>query len=155
MAYDVNSFVQDFTLTGLANATLALAGAIRVPTHKGVRFAVIEDIQVTPTTAVVNTTTPMQIQVGTPTTTGKYAAQNVGTNAGLTVGSAYGIADVDGRVTLYNPSLTPSATVNGRIDLANDGDVVGTTLTTLKVSTLVGVGTPAGTVTAQITIRFW
>lgn len=162
MSYDQGAgYRATYAIAGLTNATLALAAALRVPIHRGIRFAAIEDIQVTPTTAVVNTTLAMVVQIGTPTTSGKYAAQNVGTTAGLLVGSAYGCADVDGRVALYNPDLAPAVNSAGtvtqatRIDINNDGDTVGTNLTTIKIGTVVGTGTPSGTVTAQITIRWF
>lgn len=162
MSYDQGAgYRATYCFTGLTNATLALAAAIRVPIHRGIRFAAIEDVQVTPTVAVVNTTGAMVVQIGTPTTSGKYVAQSVGTTAGLTVGSAYGVADVDGRVALYNPDLPPAVNSSGvvtqatRIDLNNDGDTVGTNLTTLKIGTVVGTGTPSGTVTLNVTIRWF
>lgn len=154
MSYD-NGFRVTYTLTGLTNATTAAAASIRVPTHKSISMAAIEDIQVTPTVAVVNTTGAMQVQIGTAATTGKYAAQNCGTTAGLAVGASYGVADVDGRVAAYNPDKPFTSTQKGFIDLKNDGDAAGTLLTALKISTLVGTGTPAGTVTASITIRWF
>lgn len=146
-----------YTFTGLTNATAAAAANIRVPTHLGVRQAAIEDINISPTVNVVNTTTPMILQIGTASTSGKYAAQNVGTTAGLNVGDSYSCADLDGRVALYNPQASSGlgTTNKGFIDLTTDGDAVGTLLTKLKVGTVVGVGTPAGTITVNITIRWW
>lgn len=154
MSYD-NGFRVTYTLTGLTNATAAAAASIRVPTHKGVTQAAIEDIQATPTVAVVNTTGAMVLQIGTAGTSGKYAAQNIGTTAGLTVGQSYGVADLDGRVAAYNPDKPFTSAQKGFIDLLNDGDVVGTLLTALKIGTVVGTGTPSGTITANITIRWF
>lgn len=151
--YD-NAYRVCYCFAGLTNATVAAAGSIRVPTHLGVRQAAIEDISVSPTVNVVNTTGAMLVQVGTPTTSGKFAAQAVGTTAGLNVGDSFSTADLDGRVAAYSPGA-PSPANKGFIDLGSDGDVVGTVQTKLKVGTVVGTGTPAGTVTAFITMRFW
>lgn len=155
MSYD-NGYRVNYEFT-LANATAAAAANIRVPTHMGVRSAAIEDIQCTPTVAIVNTTTPMIVQVGTASTSGKYAAQNASTTAGLAVGDSYGTADLDGRVSLYNPNAPTGlgSTNKGYIDLLSDGDAVGTLLTKLKVGTVVGVGTPAGTVVVSILVRWF
>lgn len=156
--YD-NPYRVCYSLAGLANATLAAAAAIRVPTHLGIKQAAIEDINLTPTTAVVNTTGPMVVQIGTNATSGKFAAQNVGTTAGLAVGAAYSCADVDGRVAAYTPQpaiVYPLVAANkGFIDLLNDGDVVGTIPTFLKIGTVVGTGTPSGVVEANILIKWW
>lgn len=141
----------------LANATTAAAANIRVPTGMGVRAAAIEDISLTPSVAIVNTTLAMVLQIGTLATSGKYAAQNVGTTAGLAIGDSYGTSDLDGRVAAYNPYATTGlgTTNKGFIDLLNDGDAVGTLLTKLKIGTVVGTGTPAGTIVAAITIRWF
>jgi hypothetical protein len=152
--YD-NAYRVTYTFS-FTNATLAAAASMRVPTHLGVRQAAIEDINLTPSVAVVNTTGAMVLQIGTTATSGKYAAQNVGTTAGLLVGDSYSVADLDGRVAAYNPQAPNLGTVNkGFIDLLNDGDVAGTLQTKLKVGTVVGTGTPAGTIIANITMRFW
>lgn len=157
MSYDnSNNFVVNYQFS-CTNATLAQAASIRVPTHKGIRSCAIEDIQVTPSVAIVNTTTPAIVQIGTAGSSGKYAAQNVSTTAGLAIGDTYGCADLDGRVAAYNPQATSGlgSTNKGFIDLLNDGDVVGTLLTKLKVGTVVGVGTPAGTFVVSIAIRWF
>lgn len=157
MSYDnTSNFVETFTLTGLTNATVAAALGIRVPTHKGVRFAAIEDIQITPTTAIVNTTLAAVLQIGTLATSGKFAAQNVSALAGLGLGLSYSVADADGRVAAYNPSAAASATNKGFIDLGAGGDGdAGAAITNLKVGTVAGTGTPAGVFNATVTIRWW
>jgi hypothetical protein len=156
VSYD-NGYRVCYTFSGLTNATVAAAAAIRVPTHLGVRAAAIEDINITPTVAIVNTTLAAVIQIGTPATSGKYAAQSVSTLAGLAVGAAFSCADIDGRVAAYNPNVTTGAgsTNKGFIDLFNDGDALNTLLTTLKIGTVAGTGTPAGTFTANIMIRWF
>lgn len=148
-----NSLRQDFTVTGLTNAAVAAAAAIRIPPTA--RFAFIEDIQLFPTTAIVNTTTPGKILIGTPGAPGKFASQSISSLTGLAVGSAYGVSDSDGRVAAYNPAATPSATNKCRIDLQNDGDTVGTQLAYLVIGTAAGTGTPAGVYTATFTVRWF
>jgi hypothetical protein len=156
MSYDnVNNFVETFAIPGLTNATLVGAFRIRVPTHKGVRFAAIEDVKILQVgaTAIVNTTTPGQVQIGTPTAPGKFVAQPISGLTGLALGQTYGCADVDGRVAAYSPA---SGVSKGCIDLAASGDGdAQAAQRDLLVSTLAGVGTPAGTFAAFVTVRWF
>jgi hypothetical protein len=153
--YD-NAFRVCYTFV-FTNATVTPAASIRVPTHLGVREAAIEDIQFSPSVAVVNTTAPMQVNIGVAGTPAKYALQNVGTTAGLAIGSTYGVADLDGRVAAYNPQATSGlgSTNKGFIDLTTDGVTAGTLQTVLTVNTVIGTGTPAGTITTNIVMRWW
>jgi hypothetical protein len=153
MSYDTSGLRMTYTFAGISNAATAAAlAAIRVPA--GVRFAAIEDISIAPSVAT-SLTTPGTFQIGTAASSGKYAAQNVGTAAGLAPGLAYGTADLDGRVAAYNPAVTPSAANKGRIDLMQDGDAAGTLLTSLKVGNTAAGATALGTYTAFVTIRWW
>jgi hypothetical protein len=157
MSYDnSNNLVETFFVAGLTNATVSGVANIRVPTHKGVRFAAIEDIKaLVGATSIANTTTPVQIQIGTAVTPGKFAGQPVGNApAGLATGQTWSVADVDGRVAAYNPA---SGVGKGCIDLGAGGDGdSGAAIRDLRVSTLVGTGgTAAGAFSGWITVRWF
>lgn len=157
MSYDnANNFVETFQLPlALANATAAGVFRIRVPTHKGIRFAAVEDIKAICSTTIVSTTTSPQIQIGTAGTPGKFVAQPLGTpTANLTAGQTWSLADVDGRVAAYNPQ---SGAGKGSIDCGAGGDGdAGAAIRDLLVSTLIGTGgAVAGAFSGSVTIRWF
>jgi hypothetical protein len=154
MSYE-NTIRRHYGLLGLPySVTNATFIGIRVPPN--VRFAAIEDITVSVTTPTVGSATPGLLQVGTPNTSGKFAAQPAGPLTNQAIGAAYGTADSDGRVAAYSPDAPPSAVNKGFIDLLNDGDVPGVLQSVLKIGTVASTGgVPAGVYNGQVTIRFW
>lgn len=148
MSYDAG-YRQQIVLPGLTNAT-ATVGGIRPPAWA--RGAVIEDVQCFASVAGVNTTATMFLQIGVTGTVGKFMAQPLIPLTGLAQWLSYGYADVNGGVAGYDPNKAGK----GFIDLGAGGDGVAlAAITNLVVSTLAGTGTPAGTVTVNITIRWF
>jgi len=141
---------------GMNVATPAPVRRIKIPA--GVRFVKINDFYANVTTACTVVTTAAVVQIGDGTTAGKFMAQKIGVDAGSSVsaGATYGVQDVDGRVAAYNPTLAPSSTNKGRIDLLNDGATAGTLQTFLDVTTVAPTGgTPAGVADYYLELETW
>lgn len=156
MSYDnSNNFFETY-LFAVTNAA-AVLGFVRPPTHRGVRFAAVENYSIGATTAFGNVTTPAQLLIGTVGTPGKFVSGNIGTGAAtgtIAINTAWGTADNDIRVATYNPQAAPSATNKGFIDLLADGDTVNV-VPALRFATAVGVGSPVGAGLLVVTFRYW
>jgi hypothetical protein len=141
---------------GLNLATPAPARRIKIPA--GIRFVKILDFYVNVTTAATATTLAAKIKLGDGTTADKYMSQKIGVDGGAdtAAGTVYGVQDVDGRVAAYNPTLAPSSTNKGRIDLLNDGATAGTLQTFLDVTTAAPTGgSPAGVCDYNLVLEMW
>jgi hypothetical protein len=148
VSYD-HGLRQTFTFAGITNAT-ATVGGIRPPAWA--RGAAIEDVQAFASVAGVNTSGAMLLQIGVTGSVNKFLQQPLIPVAGLAQWASYGMADVDGGVAGYAPNKAGK----GFIDLGAGGDGnLGAAITNLVVNTVAGTGTPAGTLTAQVTIRWF